>query len=74
MTAARARERIDAERKLHGKTPTRRGSKNRAVIRMYETKEMSIRNILGVKTIVANHFKVLIGDMNNETLNEIEDG
>ena len=78
-TAAGTAKRIGRERNKKRKSPAGKGTKKRALGRMNGGDKVSIlnrgRKSNGgiIKTIVTDHFKVLIRDVNNEALNEIND-
>lgn len=73
VPAVRADERIGAEGELHGPTPMRETMEERMMERRNEMDEMGIRYVFGIETIIANHLKMLIGDMDNKAFNKFKD-
>lgn len=77
---ARTTERIRGEGDKKGESPTREGTKKRVFGRVDSGNKASVLNSRRksdrgiVDAIVANHFEMLVGDMDNEALNEFNGG
>ena len=77
---ARTTERIRGEGDKKGESPTREGTKKRVFGRVDSRNKASVLNSRRksdrgiIDAIVANHFEMLVGDMDNETLNEFNGG
>ena len=72
--------RIRGEGDKKGESPTREGTKKRVFGRVDSRNKASVLNSRRksdrgiIDAIVANHFEMLVGDMDNETLNEFNGG
>ena len=77
---ARTTERIRGERGKKGESPTSEGTKKSVFGRVDSRDKASVLNSRRksdggmIEAIVANHFEMLVGDMDNEALNEFHGG
>ena len=77
---ARTTERIRGERDKKGESPTSEGTKKSVFGRVDSGNKASVLNSRRksdrgiIDAIVANHFEMLVGDMDNEALNEFNGG
>lgn len=73
VTAAGTTEGISVESKFAGETPANAGAANRMLRNRNKRNEFGLVNRTGIETVIANHFEMLVRDMNNEPLYEVKD-
>lgn len=73
MTAAGTTEGISVKSEFAGETPANAGAANRMLRNRNKRNEFSLMNRMGIETVIANHFEMLVRDMNNEPLYEVKD-
>ncbi len=74
MTAAGTSKGIGVESERAGKSPASASTAERTLIGRDKREKLCFGNRIGIETIIANHFEMLVRDMNDETLNEFKGG
>ncbi len=74
MSAARTSKRIGVKSKFAGKTPASTGATKGTLRGGNKREEFCFGNRFSIETIIANHFEMLVRDMNDKTLNELKNG
>lgn len=74
MSTARTSKWISVESEFTGKSPAGASTAQRTLRGRNKRDKLCFGNRIGIETIIANHFEMLVRDMNDKTLNELKDG